>query len=84
LFLKSFANAKASDLANRYREHSASGLQVGDEGLSIVEAGCVRQGSAGRLSSRGAASLAMDEYRFESACTSTATNISTVKCRCRC
>jgi hypothetical protein len=38
LFLKSFANAKASDLANPYREHSASGLQ-GGEGLSAVEAG---------------------------------------------
>jgi hypothetical protein len=39
LFLKSFANAKASDLANPYREHSASGLQGGGEGLSAVEAG---------------------------------------------
>src|SRR3954454_15913275 len=83
LFLTSFANAKASDFANRYREHSASGLQGGGEGLLPFEVRCVRQRSPGRLDSRGAAFLAMHEYRFEPACTSTATNISTVQCHVR-
>src|SRR3954471_11238764 len=83
LFLKSFANAKASDLAIRYREHSASGLQGGggEACRRSRPVAFVREVLGGSVP--GAALLAMHEYRFEPACTSTATNISSVQCHVR-